>query len=407
MSKSARTALIGVSSLVVLYALLGALLGKEGTNRQTYRNLGVYSEVLSRIKSNYVTEPNLDLATEGALRGLLETLGPYNTYFTAEEYRLYEENQQKPLVSPGLVLWKRFGYGAVISVLPGSPAEKAGLRPGDLIEKVDDASTRTLSLIQIEEKLKGPEGSETTLSVIRESRGKTRKITLTRTRFPYPAVTTKVLEKTVGYLRIPSFEKGKARETRSRLQALMKNGARKIIVDVRDSATGDPTEAAEMANFFLQGGLITFLEGQRHPRQDFTAEAGKAFCKLPLAVLIDSTTAGPAEIFASAILENERGEAIGVRSFGMGSLLKAIPLDDGSALLLSVAKYHTPSGKKIQGEGVDPTVEESFPLEPLPAEDEEGTETPRPLLREKFGTGSDPQLKRALEVLREAAPKAA
>ena len=224
MSKSVRTALIGVSSLVVLYALLGALLGKNGTNRQTYRNLGVYSEVLSRIKRHYVTEPNLDLATKGALRGLLETLDPYSTYFTAEEYRLYEENQQKSHVGPGLVLWKRFGYGAVISVLPGSPAEKAGLRSGDLIEMVDDASTRTLSLIQIEEKLKGPEGSETTLSVIRQSRGKTRKITLTRVRFPYPAVTTKVLEKSVGYLRIPSFEKGKARETRSRLQALMKNG---------------------------------------------------------------------------------------------------------------------------------------------------------------------------------------
>ena len=406
MLRVARGVLIGVSSLVVLYALFGALLGKNGDNRKTYRNLGVYSEVLSRIKSDYVTEPNLKQATQGALRGLLESLDPYNTYFTADEYRAYEEAKSKEQGGLELVLWKRFGYAAVISVLPGSEAEQVGIRPGDLIDSVDQVSTRQLSLIQIQQLIAGPKGSLAALSVIRKGRGESRKFTLTRRATQYPSVTTKWVQVGIGYIQIPSLEKNKSQEVRVKLQELLGGGARKLVVDLRDCALGEVFEGAQTANFFLEGGLITYAEGQKYPRKDMVADAGKAFCKLPLALLINGSTAGAAEIMASAILENKRGEVVGERSYGVGSIQGAIPLEDGSALLLSIAKYHSPSGKKIQGEGVKPSVEEAFILEPE-ASDDKKDPADRPLLRERFGTQDDPQLKKALEVLQESLPKAA
>ena len=406
MPRVARGVLIGISSLVVLYVLFGALLGKNEGKRKTYRNLGVYSEVLSRIKSDYVTEPNLQQATQGALRGLLESLDPYNTYFSAEEYRAYEEAKGKEQGGLALVLWKRFGYAAVISVLPGSEAEQVGIRPGDLIESVDQVSTRQLSLIQIQQLVAGPQGSQAALSVIREGRGESRKLTLTRRATQYPAVTTKWVEAKIGYLQIPSLEKNKSQEVRVKLQELLGGGARKLVVDLRDCALGEVSEAAQTANFFLAGGLIAYAEGQTYPRQEMVADAGKAFCKLPLALLINGSTAGAAEILASAILENKRGEVVGERSYGVGSVQRAIPLDDGSALLLSIAKYHSPSGKRIQGEGVTPSVEEAFILE-SEASDDNKEPADRPPLRKRFGTQDDPQLKKALEILQEPLPKAA
>ena len=405
MSKRARAVLISLSSVVVMYALFGALLGKDGDTRKTYRNLGVYSEVLSRIKGNYVVEPDLRKTTRGALRGILESLDPYNTYFTAEEYRAYEQNQNEGSANLGLILWKR-GYATVISVVPGSPADRAGLAHGDLIETIGRASTRHLSLVQVARRLEGPEGSEVDLVVIRRDRGETQELSLVRTTIQYPPVTTKWVEQGVGYLRVPSLEKGKGAEIRTRLKALMDGGAEKIIVDLRDCATGDSDEGAEVANFFIERGIITFLEGQRFPRQEAVADPGKAFCKLPLVVLINGSTAGPAEILASALMENERGQLVGERSFGVGSVQRIIPLDDGDALLLSVAKYRSPSGIKIQDEGVKPNVEEVLELD-RNAPEVETDLSARPRLRDQFGTEDDTQLRKALEVLEQPLPQAA
>ena len=405
MSKRARFVIISLSSLVVTYALIGALLGKNDDTRKTYRNLGVYSEVLSRIKMDYVVEPDLRKTTRGALRGLLESLDPYNTYFTAEEYRAYDQNKSGGPANLGLILWKR-GYAAVISVVPGSPADKAGLARGDMIETIDRASTRQLSLVQVMRLLQGPEGSEVNLVIIRQDRGESQQLSLVRSKIQYPPVTTQWVKQGVAYLRVPSLEKGKAAEIRTKLKALIDGGAEKIVLDLRDCATGDSDESTEVANFFIERGLITFLEGQRFPRQESVADAGKSFCKLPLVVLINGSTAGPAEILASALMESERGKLVGQRSFGVGSVQRIIPLDDGDALLLSVAKYHSPSGIKIQDEGVKPNVEAVLEIE-RDTDAEKTDLNARPRLRDRFNTEDDTQLHKALEVLEESLPQAA
>ena len=402
MSRWARSVLIGVSSLMVAYALIGALLGKNDDARRTYKNLGVYTEVLSRIKMDYVVEPDLLKATHGALRGLLESLDPYNTYFTAEEYQAYDQNKSENLANIGLILWKR-GFAAVISVVPGSPADIVGLAPGDMIKSVNQVSTRQLSLIQVMRLLEGPKGSKINLSVIHQNRGKSQDLSLIRSKIHYPPVTTKSLGQGAGYLRIPSMEKGKAAETRTKLKTLIANNAEKVVLDLRDCAAGNSDEGTEIANFFIENGLLTFLEGQRFPRQESLAYAEKSFCNLPLVVLIDGSTAGPAEILASALMENGRGKLVGQRSFGVGSVQRIIPLDDGDALLLSVAKYHSPSGIKIQDEGVKPNVEEVLEIKwDYTNTGDKIDLAARPRLRDRFNTEDDTQLRKALEILEES-----
>jgi carboxyl-terminal processing protease len=397
MSKRIRLLLITVSCLLVLYIVLGGLLGKnESPSEKTYRNLGVYSEVLSRIKSDYVTEPDLKKVTGGAIRGLLEALDPYSTYFSPQEYQDYLRQPEAGPASVGIFLAKRMGFATVVSVLPGSPAEKAGVKVGDLIDRVENTAARELSVVQIQRLLAGPAGSTVTLTLVREARAEPQKVPITRAVLSYPPVVAKMVEEGAGYIRIASFSKGKAAEIAAKLKELTANGADKIVLDLRNCAGGETQEAVETASLFLEKGLVAYLQGQRYARQDFPAKPSATVCKLPLAILINQSTAGPAELVASAILGNKRGEVVGVRSFGVGVFQKLIPLDDGSALLLSVAKYYGPDGKAIQDNGVTPSVVESGTGETASLDDEGEPTEP-----EHFGGKDDLQLRKAIEILKQ------
>jgi len=397
MSKRIRLLLITVSCFLVLYIVLGGLLGKnDSSSEKTYRNLGVYSEVLSRIKSDYVTEPDLKKATGGAIRGLLEALDPYSTYFTPQEYQDYLRQPDPGPANAGIFLAKRMGFATVVSVLPGSPAEKAGVKAGDLIDQVENAATRELSVVQIQRLLAGPAGSTVALTLVREARGEPQKVPITRAVLNYPPVVAKVVEDTAGYIRVASFNRGKAAEISAKLRELTASGADKIVLDLRNCAGGETQEAVDTASLFLEKGVVAYLQGQRYPRQDLPAKPPHDVCKLPVAVLINQSTAGPAELVASAILGNKRGDAVGVRSFGIGVFQKLIPLDDGSALLLSVAKYYGPDGKAIQDNGVTPSVVEAPGEETASVEDE--TEPTEP---EHFGDKDDQQLRKAIEILKQ------
>lgn len=404
MSNRVRFLLITSSCVVVFYIVLGGLLGKnDSSSEKTYRNLGVYSEVLSRIKNEYVTEPDLKRVTGGAIRGLLEALDPYSTYFTPQEYQEYLRQPDPGPASVGIFLAKRLGFATVISVLPGSPAEKAGVKPGDLIDRVDSTATRELSVVQIQRLLAGPAGSTVTLTLVREARGEPQKYPITRAPLAYPPVVSKALEESAGYIRVATFDKGKATEISGRLKELIAGGANKIVLDLRNCAGGESDEAVDTASLFLENGLVAYLSGQRYPRRDLAANKNPAeVCKLPVAVLINQSTAGPAELVASAIQGNKRGEVIGIRSFGVGVFQKVITLDDGSALLLSVAKYYGPDGKAIQDNGVTPSVIESPADQAAGADDDSEPNEP-----EQFGGKDDQQLRKAIEILSQKSAKAA
>jgi carboxyl-terminal processing protease len=272
------------------------------------------------------------------------------------------------------------------------------------VDSIANTPARELSVLQIERLLAGEPGTTVTVTVVREARGDPQDITVTRGILNYPPVIAKMLEDGTGYLRVATFNKGMAREISVKVKELQAQGARKIVLDLRNCAGGDVQEAIDASSYFLDKGLVTYISGQRFPRQDVEAHPTGAVCQLPLAVLINQSTAGPSEILASAILGNKRGEVVGVRSFGVGVFQKTIPVGDGSALLLAVAKYYGPDGKAIHDNGVTPTV-----VQQAGTDAENADEDGQPQEPENFGGKDDLQLRKALEILNQAAavPRAA
>ena len=399
MTKRIRLTLISLSCFLLFYVIIGGLLGKNesSTEDKAYRDLGVYSEVLTRIKHDYVTDPNLTKVTDGSIRGLLEALDSYSTYFSPEQYQAYLQQPQPGPASVGLFPAKRLGFATVVSVLPGGPAEKAGIKVGDLLDLVEGTSTRELSVVQIMRMLAGPSDSKVTIAVVREARGEPQKITMTRVVLTYPPVITKMIDD-AAYLRVATFDPGKTAELATKLKEFGAQGAKKAILDLRNCAGGEPQEGIDTANLFLDQGLITYLTGQRYPREDVSATASKQVWRLPLVVLINQSTAGPAELVASAILGNKRGEVVGTRSFGVGVVQKLIPVGDGSAILLSVAKYYGPNGKAISDTGVSPSVIQPAGQGTASVDDDDDNEQEIP---EQFGGKDDLQLQKAIEILKQ------
>jgi len=393
--KRIRIILISISSILVLYIVVGSLFGRaDSSSDQTYRNLGVYSEVLSRIRSDYVTEPDLHKVTGGAIRGLLEALDPYSTYFTAQEYQEYLEHPEPGPASIGIFLSKRYGFATVVAVLPGSPAEKAGIKTGDLIDRVEAMPAREMSVVQIMRKLAGEPGTEVNLWVVGEARGEPQKVTVTRAVLSEPQTLAKMVDDRTGYVRVVTFNKGKAAEIASKVKGLTAGGADKLVLDLRNCAGGEVQEAVDTASLFLQSGLIAYTQGQRSPRQDITAKSNGTVFAMPVVVLINHSTAGPAELEADAMLGNKRAEVVGSPSFGVGVVQKPIPVGDGSGLLLSIAKYYGPDGKASQDNGVAASV-----LSPSGEETAEEEVNPEP--PEHFGENDDPQLRKAIEILKQ------
>lgn len=400
MSSRLRFLLITVSCVLVCYIVVGGLLGKSTSpSEETYKDLGVYSEVLSRIKSDYVTQPNLQTVTGGAIKGLLEALDPYSTYFTPQQFKEYLAHPDPGPAGVGVFVSKKFGFATVVSVLPGSPADRAGIKPADLLDRINGKPVRELSAVQIMRRLDGEAGTTVDVWVVDESRGEPQKMTLTRQVIAPPPVAAKMADVHTGYVRVDIFDKGKAEEISNAVKQLMSQGATSMVLDLRDCAGGEPEEAIKTASLFISKGLIAYTYGQRSPRHDYTANPEGAVFKMPVAVLINRATAGPAEIVADAVLCDKRGDVVGVPSFGVGVVQKAIPVGDGSGLLLSVAKYYGPDGKAIQDNGVTPNV-----MVPNPSEAASLNGSPL-VTPQQYGTKDDIQLQKAIEVLeQEPAP---
>jgi carboxyl-terminal processing protease len=407
MSMKAKAAILVTSFAVLLFMVVGGLGGvRASSNDGAYRQLQVYSEVLSRVNSEYVEDPNIPKVTDGALHGLLEALDPNSSYLSPKEYEDYKSKKTDAKADIGAAVSKRFGYAAVISVVPGGPADKAGIQGSDIFEAIEGHSTREMSLAGIRALLSGQPGSNVTVSVVRARRAEPQKLTITRDVVAVPTVTEKLMEDGVGYIKADTFVKGKSLEIANRIKSLQKQGAKKLVLDLRNNGYGDEAEGIATANLFLNHGTITYLQGQKYPREAFAADPSKAITTLPVVVLVNRGTAGPAEVAAAAILENARGDVVGDKTFGDGSVQKVIDLPDGSALILSVAKYYSPSGKAIQDTAITPNVLVADVDEdaPLPDEDQDST---APVDENKAkAPQTDEQLRKAIEVLKKRETKA-
>jgi carboxyl-terminal processing protease len=425
MSFRTKFILILLSATLTLYTVVGGWISTRAQQPANDPNaqLRIFESVLQHIQNDYVDEPNMEKVRAGALRGLAYGLDPYSTYLTPEQVKEFNGGNKDNQAGIGAELSQVASYLYVVAPMKGSPADQAGLRAGDIIEYIDNKATRDISLYDAKQVLNGPAGSEIKLRVLRAN-STPLTITVKRGTSRAGAADIRMEAGRVGVLRINSFADGEATEVRARLQDLVKQGAQKIVIDLRDTAGGSLPEAVAVANLFIKDGVIAQTVGREGKAlKTFTADAKATLFSGPVVALIDTGTAGAAEVVASALLERNRGQVVGEKSFGAGTEQQLFTLRGGDGLLLTTVKWATAGGKTFLGEdrahsGVTPTVEvkeqevaEAVDADELTGNDddainkpEQGNEkrdaaTPAPAV--KPAPAEDVQLKKALELLKD------
>jgi carboxyl-terminal processing protease len=421
MSFRTKFILISLSATLTLYTVVGGWISTRAQQPANDPNaqLRIFESVLQHIQSDYVDEPNMDKVRAGALRGLAYGLDPYSTYLTPEQVRQYNENAKDNQVGIGAELSQVASYLYVIAPMKGSPADQAGVRAGDIIEYIDGKATRDISLYDAKQLLTGAAGSDVKLRVLRANASPLT-LTVKRGAFRAPAAEAKMDASRIGILKINSFADGEAADVRARVQDLLKQGAQKIVIDLRGTAGGSLTEAVAVANLFVKDGQLAETVGREGKAlKSFAADSKAAIFSGPLVALIDSGTAGAAEVVASALLERNRGQVVGEKSFGAGAEQQLFTLRGGDGLLLTTVKWASANGKTFLGEdrahsGVTPSVEVKRPEladdvnpEDLTGNDDDSVAKPdekreaSPQPAPAKPAVEDLQMKKALELLRD------
>jgi carboxyl-terminal processing protease len=411
MNRAARIGLICVSVAIFCYAGIGHVLGRTPDDK-AYKSLTVFGEVLQKIQQDYVDEPNMHTVTAGSLHGLLESLDTQSSYLTPREYDEYKKKTQNAATGDsGITLSKRFGYVIVISILPDSAGAKAGIHSGDIFESIGGFTTRDMSIGQAINLLTGQPGTAVKVAVIRRGKATPEEVDVVREKPTIVKMTSQKADPDTLVLRLVSLDAGRAEEVRVRLMDAEKQGVHNVLLDLRECGRGPVSEAISVARFFVPSGTLATMRGQTVSAQVFSAEPKQVIWKNSVSILIDATTSGAAEVLASAIVANHRGNVVGEHTFGLASEQKLITLDDGSALILTTANYYNASGKSILEEGVTPTevvhasVEDDSYADdgtaPEATPKKEGPQGPRPLSPE------DPIYHKALDLLKTPVKKAA
>src|SRR5262252_3985072 len=311
MNSRTKYLVVSTSTLLTVLLLVGHVLGRAASADDTYKHIGVFSDVVARIKSEYVEEPDMKSVTLGALNGMLEAIDPFASYLNSDQYKDYLKGKDAKRAMP-------LAYAGLL--LQGDPGSTV----------------------------------EVTVFHVRQSEPTT--VKLTRAMVPLPPVETRVLANNIGYINVDALSPALVKEVAAGVQKLQSDGAKKLMLDLRNCATGTPEDGIALANLFLNKGRITYLVGQKVARQNFEADAAKAITSLPMTVLTNRGTADAAEVAAGALLDNKRAQVVGERTYGDAAMRKAITMEDGGAIILSVAKYYSPEGKAIQDTGVTPNV---------------------------------------------------
>jgi carboxyl-terminal processing protease len=377
----------------------------------------IFESVLQHIQNDYVDEPNMEKVRAGALRGLAYGLDPYSTYLTPEQVNDFRADKKSSQVGIGAELSQYASYLYVVAPVKGSPADQAGVRAGDVIEYIDNKATRDISLYDARQLLNGASGTEVKLRILRAN-ARPMTVAVKRGTFRAPAAEAKLEAGKIGILRINSLDSGEAADAKARLQDLIKQGAQKIVVDLRSVAGGEIQEGVTVANYFIPSGPLARTIGREQKvLKAFEADPKVALFSGPTVVLIDTGTAGAAEVVASAFVERKRGDVVGERSFGAGAEQELFTLRDGDGLLLTTVKWASGNGKPFLGEdrahsGVAPTVEVKRPEAPdnLDVDDLPSTEEAKPSASPEPIQKPEPedlQLKKAIELLRDKPVRAA
>ena len=413
-----------VAGILVLLVLTGGVQHGTTAIEDTYEKLKVFTEILSLIQANYVDEVNSKDLMYGAVKGMLDTLDPHSSFLPPEAFKEMQVETQGSFGGLGIEITVKDRLLTVVAPIDGTPADKAGIQPGDRILKIEGQITKDMTLMDAVRRLRGPKGSKVTISILREGRAEPFDVTLVREVIEVHSIRNKDLGDGIYYVRIVSFQERTGKDLERALEEAQKLASTALILDLRNDPGGLLNQAVAVSDMFLdKGQLIVYTKGrQKNQDLSFTAEHTGGFPKLPIVVLVNGGSASASEIVAGALQDWKRAVILGTKTFGKGSVQTVIPLSDGSGLRLTTAKYFTPKGRSIHGTGIMPDiVVEPMKLEakaPAPS-DQQGKEQAVPSkspreqkIGDQEGEGieigrrdivdmqKDLQLQRAVEILK-------
>lgn len=348
-----------VTLFLPLFLLIGQqALGATDETEETYKNLEVFSNVLSIIQQNYVDDIDTQKTIEGAIRGMLNSLDPHSSYLKADDFKELQVETKGSFSGIGIEITIRDDMLTVVSPIEDTPAFEAGIQAGDRIIKIEGESTKEMSLVEAVKKLRGPKGSEVTISIHRKDWTDLQDFVLVRDVIPIHSVRAEILEPGYGYIRITNFQRNTAPDLQDSIAKLLSEDKLVgLILDLRNNPGGLLDSSVKVADLFLDEGIIVSTKGRLEDQNmEFSAHAGGPEYSFPMVVLINSGTASASEIVAGALQDHKRALILGTQSFGKGSVQTIIPMNDGDGLRLTTARYYTPSGTSIQATGITPDV---------------------------------------------------
>jgi carboxyl-terminal processing protease len=373
MTSRTRAIVLSITAPVIVFAIVGGLLGQVMAREDTYQHLKIFDDVVSLISSNYVEPVNLDKVMRGAMNGLADSLDADSAYLTPDEVRQVEAGTTLAPAEVGLELTRQY-YLRIISARENSPAARAGLRTGDYVRAINDLPTRDMSVWEGVRALRGAPGSKVKLTVFRGNQADPHDVELTREALPLADVTGRIASTGVGYIRVQSIGARTLDQVKTQIADLTRAGASKLIVDVRRTSTGTYDQGIALARLFVAKGTLAMREAKGAPsREMIVSNAGDGAVTAPVVVLVDTGTSGAAEVFAAALAGNQRGDLIGEHTIGRAGIQRLIKLPDGSGLWLTTTRYLTPAGTPLHEKGLTPTVAIDIPDvefgQPAPAGD--------------------------------------
>ena len=351
--------------LVIILLGLFVLIGPYHDSRVSaldkglYKDIKTFNEVFDMVKKNYVEEVDSSALMQGAINGMIKSLDPHSTYMTPELYKELEVETQGRFGGIGIEITLLKDVLTVVSPIEDTPAFVAGVKSGDQIIKIDGKSTKDITIMEAVKKLRGAKDTKVTITILRENMAKPKDFVLTRDIIQVKSVKDKTFDDNIGYIRIASFHERTADDVRKALREIDKKvrPMKGLVLDLRNDPGGLLIQAIEVSDMFLKSGVIVSTRGRtKNMETKAIAKNDGNEITCPIVVLVNEGTASAAEIVAGALQDNGRAVIIGTKTFGKASVQTVIPLEDGSALKLTTARYYTPKGRSIQAEGIKPDI---------------------------------------------------
>jgi len=343
---------------LVLGVALGA--GATSTNDDFYKEIPLFTDVLSVIQSDYVDEKVTKELIYGALKGMLASLDPHSQFMEPDTYKEMQIETRGEFGGLGIVITIRDNFLTIVTPLEDTPAYRAGLKSGDRIVKIDSETTKDITLFDAVKKMRGKPGTDVVLTIMREDANALMDVTVTRDIIEINSVKdARIIKDDIGYIRLVEFQEKTVRDLKEALKKLEEEGMKSLILDLRNNPGGLLSASVDVGELFIpRGEVIVSTRGRlKSQAMEFRSKGKKVYDKLPMVVLINEGSASASEIVAGAVRDHRRGILLGIKSFGKGSVQTVSPLRDGSAVRLTTAKYYTPNGHSIHESGIEPDVE--------------------------------------------------